>query len=30
MATTLERDETVSLIGSDKVDGTSVYGADRE
>src|SRR6478735_6516825 len=30
MATTLERSETVSLIGSDKVEGTNVYGADRE
>jgi hypothetical protein len=29
MATTLDsRRETVSLIGSDKVDGTAVYGAD--
>lgn len=29
MATTVDdRRETVSLIGSDKVDGTSVYGAD--
>jgi hypothetical protein len=28
--TTLDRDETASLIGSDKVDGTNVYGADRE
>src|SRR6516225_7859835 len=29
MATTIEsRQETVSLIGSDKVDGTPVYGAD--
>ena len=28
MATTLESKETTSLIGSDKVDGTSVYGAD--
>ena len=25
---TLERDETGSLIGSDKVDGTAVYGSD--
>lgn len=25
----VERDETVSLIGSDKVEGTPVYGADR-
>ena len=30
MATTLDRDETMSLIGSDKVEGTNVYGADRE
>src|ERR1700740_2328977 len=29
MATTVDdRQETVSLIGSDKVDGTAVYGAD--
>ena len=29
MATTIDsRKETVSLIGSDKVQGTSVYGAD--
>ena len=29
MATTVDsRRETVSLIGSDKVDGTAVYGAD--
>src|SRR5215475_3441846 len=28
MATTLESKETTSLIGSDKVDGTTVYGAD--
>ena len=29
MATTIDdRRETVSLIGSDKVDGTAVYGAD--
>ena len=28
MATTLESRETTSLIGSDKVDGTSVYGID--
>jgi hypothetical protein len=27
--TTLERDETGSLIGSDKVDGTAVYGSDN-
>ena len=26
---TLERDETGSLIGSDKVDGTAVFGSDR-
>jgi PRC-barrel domain len=31
MATTVDdRRETVSLIGSDKVDGTAVYGADDE
>ena len=30
MATTVEnKRETVSLIGSDKVDGTAVYGADE-
>jgi hypothetical protein len=30
MATTVDsRRETVSLIGSDKVEGTAVYGADR-
>ena len=29
MATTLGTRETTSLIGSDKVDGTAVYGADR-
>jgi hypothetical protein len=28
MATATETDETGSLIGSDKVDGTAVYGAD--
>ena len=28
MATTLESKETTSLIASDKVDGTSVYGGD--
>ena len=27
-ARTVDRTETVSLIGSDKVDGTAVYGAD--
>jgi hypothetical protein len=27
-STTLERDETASLIASDKVEGTPVYGAD--
>jgi hypothetical protein len=27
---TLDRRETASLIGSDKVDGTAVYGSDRE
>ena len=27
-ATVVDRAETVSLIGSDKVDGTAVYGAD--
>jgi PRC-barrel domain len=31
MATTIDdRRETVSLIGSDKVDGTAVYGADDQ
>jgi hypothetical protein len=31
MATTVDsRRETVSLIGSDKVDGTTVYGADNQ
>jgi hypothetical protein len=31
MATTVDaRRETVSLIGSDKVDGTAVYGADNK
>ena len=30
MATTVsDRRETVSLIGSDKVEGTAVYGADK-
>jgi hypothetical protein len=30
MATTVsDRRETVSLIGSDKVEGTAVYGADN-
>jgi hypothetical protein len=29
-ATTLESRETVSLIGSDKVEGTAVYGADQK
>ena len=30
MATTVDKSrETVSLIGSDKVDGTAVYGADE-
>jgi hypothetical protein len=30
MATTVsDRSETVSLIGSDKVEGTAVYGADK-
>jgi len=28
--TTTDADETVSLIGSDKVQGTAVYGADSE
>jgi PRC-barrel domain len=28
MATVDDRRETVSLIGSDKVEGTAVYGAD--
>jgi hypothetical protein len=27
---TVERRETASLIGSDKVDGTAVYGSDQE
>ena len=26
----VQRDETVSLIASDKVEGTAVYGADRK
>jgi PRC-barrel domain protein len=30
MATTLDTKETISLIGSDKVDGTAVYGADEK
>jgi PRC-barrel domain protein len=31
MATTVDsRRETVSLIGSDKVEGTAVYGADNQ
>ena len=30
MTTTLDTKETVSLIGSDKVDGTAVYGADEK
>ena len=30
MATKLETRETTSLIGSDKVDGTAVYGSDQE
>jgi sporulation protein YlmC with PRC-barrel domain len=30
MAMTTEQRETVSLIGSDKVQGTAVYGADGE
>jgi hypothetical protein len=30
MATTLEKRETVALIGSDKVDGTAVYGTDQQ
>jgi hypothetical protein len=30
MTTTLESRETASLIGSDKVDGTAVYGADQK
>lgn len=29
-ASTLESRETVSLIGSDKVEGTAVYGADQK
>ena len=30
MATELETRETTSLIGSDKVDGTAVYGSDQQ
>jgi hypothetical protein len=30
VTTTTERSETVSLIGSDKVEGTAVYGADSK
>lgn len=30
MATTLDTRETAALIGSDKVDGTAVYGIDQE
>ena len=30
MTTTLETRETASLIGSDKVDGTAVYGTDQK
>ena len=30
MATKLETRETTSLIGSDKVDGTAVYGSDQQ
>jgi hypothetical protein len=31
MSTTVtDRRETVSLIGSDKVEGTAVYGADKK
>ncbi len=30
METTLDTKETISLIGSDKVDGTAVYGADEK
>ena len=30
MATTLESQQTTSLIGSDRVDGTAVYGTDQE
>ena len=30
MATRLETRETTSLIGSDKVDGTAVYGSDQQ
>ena len=30
VTTTLETRETTSLIGSDKVDGTAVYGADQQ
>ena len=29
-STTVERRETASLIGSDKVDGTAVYGMDQQ
>src|SRR6187431_2079712 len=29
-STTTDRRETATLIGSDKVDGTAVYGADQE
>jgi hypothetical protein len=29
-SSTLERQETVSLIGSDKVEGTAVYGVDQK
>lgn len=30
MTTTLEKRETAALIGSDKVDGTAVYGTDQQ
>ena len=30
MATTIDQRETVALIGSDKVEGTAVYGADEK
>jgi hypothetical protein len=30
MASSLDADETTTLIGSDKVEGTAVYGADQE
>lgn len=30
VTTSVEKRETVSLIGSDKVEGTAVYGADSK